>query len=397
MLEPHWIKARLKLAFIHNYYIHYRVPLFKMLSKIFEIKFFFDDIHEFVEGVDRELDFVLNVGSKIKGIRIPILLLFYLIKYKPDIIIAGDATNPSTMIAFVASKLLRKPFILWEERWFWSSRLKLALLWSIARFMALKSDALVVPGALSKRFYESIGIKEEKIIVAPNVSYSHVDEKLRAKAKELRKRLNLGDKIVVLYLGRVVPFKGVHLVLKAFSKLREEGLNKMHLLIVGGKHDPVYRELLDKYIKIKNLSDAVTITGFVEEKEKGVFFELADIVVYPSYYEVWGMVVNEAASMGKPVISTTTCAAAYDVLKEYPWLTISPGKVDELVESLRLLIMNPSLRKDIGAKLRSLINEKFSYEEMLRGFIRAIKYVLYKHSSISKEGAFTHRTEVSAL
>jgi len=51
-------------------------------------------------------------------------------------------------------------------------------------------------------------------------------------------------------------------------------------------------------------------------------------------------VVNEAASMGKLVISTTTCVAAYDILKERLLLTISPGNVDELVKRLRPLITN---------------------------------------------------------
>lgn len=368
------IKWSLKIAFVHNYYIHYRVPLFKMLSRIFDVRFFFDDIHKYMKNVSSDLNYVINPGPKIKGVKFPILLWFHLLKYKPDIIVAGDATYPSTIIAFIISKLLRKTFVLWEERWFWPSSIIASLLWPIARIIALKSNALIVPGIKSKEFYESIGVTKERIFIAPNASYVYTSNEHKIKAEVLLRKFNLNNKVTILYIGRVVPYKGVHLILEALLKLRNQRIHNIHLLIVG-ECDLSYKELLDKYITINNLNN-VNIIGFVEEEEKGVYYELADIVVYPSYYEVWGMVVNEAMYAGKPIVSTTTCAAACDLLREYPDLLISPGDVDKLVKSLKSLITDARLRESIGTKLKLLVNEKYSYKQMLKGFIKAIRYAL---------------------
>jgi len=367
----------LRIAFVHNYYIHYRVPLFKMLSRLFDVVFFFDYISTYVKSIDRDLRYVINVGPSIKGLKLPVLLWFHLIKFNPDSIIAGDAINPSTIISFIVSKLLRKPFILWEERWFWYPSLLSALLWPIARFIALKADALIVPGTLAKNFYESIGVKSKKIVIAPNASYVYVDEAQRLKAQELRKRLNLYDKIVILYLGRIIPLKGVHIILKALSKLKKEGFNNVYLLIVGGVQSTKYKELLSRLIRIENLDNSVTMLGPIKAENRGTYFELADVVVYPSYYEVWGMVINEAASLGKPVISTTTCAAAYEILRDYPILLIPPGDVNKLTESLKCLIMNAYFRRFIDIKLKRVVDKKYSYKEMLKEFIKAIRNVLF--------------------
>ncbi|RLC36963.1 hypothetical protein DRH29_03375 [candidate division Kazan bacterium] len=366
----------LKIAFIHNYYINYRVPLFKMLSKIFTIRFYLDDIHEFTEKVDKTITFTINIGPKIKGIRFPILLWLRLIRYEPDVIIAGDATYPSTIMAFIISKLLKKPYILWEERWLWHSNIKSALLWPIARLIALKSDVLIVPGTLSKRFYENMGVTTKKIIIAPNASCIAFDENQRVNTEKLRKKLSLNDKVVILYLGRIVPYKGVHLILKALVRLKNEGIHKVHLLIVGGKCDPEYKKLLNEYARLNNLNDNVTIIGSVKEREKGLYYEIADIIIYPSYYEVWGLVVNEAALAGKPVISTITCAAAYEILRKYPILLVNPGDLKELSRKLMTLVSDTQLRERIGRTLRLLVNEKYSYKNMLKGFIKAVLYSL---------------------
>jgi len=110
------VKTPIKIAFIHNYYIHYRVPLFKMLSQTFNVVFFFDDVSTYVKNVDIDLKYIINEGPSIKGVKLPLLLWFRLIKYNPDVVIAGDATNPSTILSFIVSKLLKRPFVLWEER-----------------------------------------------------------------------------------------------------------------------------------------------------------------------------------------------------------------------------------------------------------------------------------------
>lgn len=374
------MKMPVKIAFIHNYYIHYRVPLFKMLAKIFSVKFFFDDIHRFIERIETPFNYKINFGPKLKEVRLPLLLWADLLRFRPDVIITGDAILPSTIAGFIVSKLLKKPFILWEERWFWPSSIVSRLLWPISRFITLRSDVLVIPGTLSKKFYEAVGVSQSKIITAPNACYVYLNKEYKSEVVKLRRSLALDNKFVILYFGRIVPYKAAHLIIKALTKLvRHEGYNNVHLLVVGGESDDYYRKLLEKYIIVNKLENNVTILGFVEEKKKALFYKLADVVVFTPYYETWSFVVNEAMHCGKPVISTTTCACAYDLIKNgYNGFLIKPGDVNSLCRALSELMINWRLRRNFGKKAKQ-VALKYSYYSMLKGFVKAIILALRKN------------------
>lgn len=372
------ILRTLKIAFVHNYYIHYRLPLFKKLSQIFNMKFFFDDIHRYVDFVSKDLQYKVNIGPKLRGVKIPLSLWLHLFVYNPSVIIAGDAALPSTIVAFMFAKILRKPFILWEERWFWKNSIVGCFLWPMARFIALKSNILVLPGFLSKEFYRSIGVDEGKIVIAPNAIHVKVDyyENYKVEIEELRKKLELYQKIVILYLGRIVPYKGLHLLLKAVERLVGEGHNEIQLLIVGEEENRKYASIIKNYIEAKKLSDNVRMIGFVKEFEKYLFYELADIIVFPPYYEVWGFVINEAMQFAKPVISTRTCASACELIKDgYNGFLISPGDVDHLYYVLKKLLIDKDLRKVFGERSQQIIN-RYSCNAMLRNFLEAILLAL---------------------
>lgn len=374
------MSMRVKVAFIHNYYVHYRVPLFKMLSKIFTTKFFFDDIHRFVEKIETGLNYKINFGIKLKEVKLSLFLWADLLHFRPDVIIAGDATLPSTIIGFIVSKLLKKPFILWEERWLWPLSIVGRLLWPISRFITLRSDVLVVPGTLSKKFYDSVGVSKSKIIIAPNACHIYLSKGYKSEVVKLRRSLALDNKFVILYFGRIVPYKAAHLIIKALNKLvHHEGYNNVHLLVIGGESDNYYRKLLEKYVIVNKIKDNVTILGFVEEKKKALFYKLADVVVFTPYYETWGFVVSEAMYCGKPIISTTTCACAYDLIKNrYNGFLIKPGDVNSLCGALSELIINWQLRQNFGKKARQAAL-KYSYYSMLKGFVKAIILALRKN------------------
>ena len=111
---------------------------------------------------------------------------------------------------------------------------------------------------------------------------------------------------------------------------------------------------------------------------------MANIVVVPSIRtsiesEIWGIVLNEAMSLSKPIIATDAVGAAYDLIKDgVNGFIVQERNVRELYLSMKKIISDEDMATRMGEFSRALINEKFSYDNMLFGFKKAIKFAMEK-------------------
>ncbi len=362
-------KKLLKIAFVHNYYIHYRVPFFKLISKKYRVTFFFSDIQSYVERISPKISYKIPLNIKLANFSIPLLLPFHLTRNRFDLFISGDSANISTIETYLTSIILGKPFILWEERWFIQDRLSY-LMWPFIRFISRHADALIVPGVKSKEFFERIGVRSSKIFIAPNASYVRTLTSHKKEIEETRRKLGLLNKTIILYFGRVTKIKGVSTLLKAFNELCLQRKNLY--LIVAGDIDSKYKRELNQLSKGLSRSN-FKITGRLSMSNRERYFMLADIVVVPSVTEVWGLAINEAMIAGKPVISTKTTGASYDLIRNnVNGFIISPENVDALIDSLKRLIDNPILISEFGNNSKRIAEQGFTYNHMISGFDKAI-------------------------
>lgn len=118
-----------------------------------------------------------------------------------------------------------------------------------------------------------------------------------------RRRLNLNGEDVLLFVGRLVPIKGLDRLLMAISYLERK--RPMKLLVIGGdEQSPPSREDLKNLTKELGISDHVTFFGFVDHEELPWFYSVADVCVIPSFHESFGLVALESLACGTPVIAT---------------------------------------------------------------------------------------------
>lgn len=118
-----------------------------------------------------------------------------------------------------------------------------------------------------------------------------------------RRRLNLNGEDVLLFVGRLVPIKGLDRLLMAISYLERK--RPMKLLVIGGdEQNPIPRENLRNLTKELGISDHVTFFGFVDHEELPWFYSVADVCVIPSFHESFGLVALESLACGTPVIAT---------------------------------------------------------------------------------------------
>ena len=132
------------------------------------------------------------------------------------------------------------------------------------------------------------------------VEYVQIDKKRFSKklsGKKIRKKYNLKNEPICLYVGRISPHKGVHLLIKSF-KLVQKKYSKAKLIIVGKHTFPNYTKKLKK-ISNKN----IIFAGFVKDKELPYYYAACDIYTTASLWEGFDMPIVEADSMEKPTVA----------------------------------------------------------------------------------------------
>lgn len=153
---------------------------------------------------------------------------------------------------------------------------------------------------LSERLYEDISeiVSGDNVMVCPNglhVVTNHVDGGAVDAACGTR----------LLYLSNLIESKGVYALLDACKILMDRGMT-FHCDFVGGESKQITRALFDEAVKMRGLEDVVTYHGPKYGADKEVFWNAADVFVFPTFYynECFPLVVLEAMQHGVPVVSS---------------------------------------------------------------------------------------------
>jgi len=377
------MKNKKRVLFVTNKCPHYRMALFNDLAKKSDVTFYLTDESKRIEGLRSKQ--IISSGKGISKLRVHPSLIREIKSEKYDYVfmLPPDAQHLiNNYLIYFACKKKKIPFIFWTERWqYFEMPIRDKISNFLHRFLLRKAYKILVAGKKSKEWIEFCGIRESKIIVAPNASEIHYDKKEMSKIKtELIKKYKLKDKKVVLYLGRLINRKGIKYLIDAFYGLKE---NDTVLMIVGGGDfyklgEGSVESKLKNQVKKLGISDRVIFTGEIEHSETSAYYSLAEIFVYPSITEgisePWGLTLNEAMQFELPIISTDAVGAAYDLIKhgENGFL-VKEKSSEELITPIKRILNNDNLRKSMGRLSKKIVDEKNSYSKMLDGFMEAIK------------------------
>lgn len=171
------------------------------------------------------------------------------------------------------------------------------------------------------------------------------------------------SQITILFIGRLVWYKGCNILLKAFAKMQEDVKLPCRLVLVGS--GPLEKELkrLSASLHLKH----VLFTGMVSEDEKMKWLERCDFLVLPSVSEAeaFAVVQIEAMAFGKPVINTRLPSGVpYVSLDGVTGKTVTPGNIHELAAAMQELAENGCLRKRYGENARKRVQEKYTQQAM---------------------------------
>lgn len=159
-----------------------------------------------------------------------------------------------------------------------------------------------------------------------------------------------GDRINLLFVGRLVPYKCPDVVIESIGKLDPVIQSKIHLTIVG---DGSERSSLENRVKELNLGEIVSFAGWVNQQETPEYYRKADIFCFPSIREFGGAVVIEAMACGLPCIVANNGGIGEYVTEETGF-KIEPNSREyltrELTDKIKILVEDDKLRESMSAK-----------------------------------------------
>ena len=241
-------------------------------------------------------------------------------------------------------------------------------------------DVCMPIGTRNREFYLSHGVKEERLFAVPYVvDNSYFINAARASGDREKIRLELGlprHKTLLMSASKMIARKRPMDVLEAFHRLRKEGLDAGLFFVGSGELEAVLKD----YVRQNDLSD-VYFFGFRNQTELPKFYSAADIFVFPSENEPWGLILNEVMCAGLPVVVSREIGAARDlVCSGENGFTFEAGNVDELTRQLAQVIGSPEAMREMGERSRNIIGQ-WSHETCVRGIRNALKYLSIQSSS----------------
>lgn len=275
-----------------------------------------------------------------------------LLQFKPQVVFA-NAFSVWTIIALVLKLFAKWKVIIIYEGSSPGVDYRDAKLRSLLRhWMVQQADALVVNGETARAYMVNVlGARSERVFSEPFLVPSTKALLYHTEPLDLKQKFQAQNPIF-LFVGQIVPRKGLKILLEACSSLRSKGYVNYTLLVVG---DGEQRQELETYAHSCNLDAQVKWIGQVPYGQLGSYFQQADVFIFPTYEDIWGMVLVEAMAFGKPVICSKGAGAVEMVTDWKNGYVYDPNQFEQLTKYMQQLIDNPDLIDRMGQYSRQIM------------------------------------------
>ena len=222
----------------------------------------------------------------------------------------------------------------------------LELIFDRMAVLALKwAEALISDSQFTKNtIVEALGYSTEKIFVVP-LGVDHEIFRPLSVPEEFRNRYQLDSRLhYILYIGSENPRKNLPRLISAFAKIKA-ALPEVRLIKIGSPEHLAQAEQLRLQIEQMGLTDAVLFYEHVSDQDLAIFYNLAELFVFPSLYEGFGLPPLEAMACGTPVVCSN--AASLPEVVGDAAIMVDPYDVEGLAEAMRQVLMDAELREEL--------------------------------------------------
>lgn len=348
-----------RVLYISNIEVPYRVQFFNELAQHCDLTVLYERNHsrhrdkKWTQSIQKSYQVEYLNGFRLGSDNALSLKIFKYVEDEYDAVIIGCVNSPVQVLAMIYMKLRGIPYCLnvdgeiYLEGSGLKNWLKRKVLKGASRYLAA-----------GKRAAESL----QKIVAdAPIISYyfSSLTEAEIQSHKEMRQNRN----DTVLVIGQYFDYKGMDVAVKA---ARMDPSIRYKFVGMGAR-----TELFRKECMTDELPN-VEIIPFLQKEDLNGEYQQCAMLVLPSRQECWGLVVNEAASFGMPIVSTWGSGAAVEFLaEEYSDLLAKPNDARSLLDAIH----NAKSMSDIEVYGKYLMdmNSQYSIERCVQDHLTIIQ------------------------
>lgn len=367
MREPYLL---MKVLYITNIPSPYRVLFFDELSKyckltvVYDSPYALDRDETWKNREEKSYENIFLKGVRVASDKSLCFSIVSILNKKYDAIIIGSYSSPTALIAIEYLRFHRIPYILNADGGFvcekeaWIKRIiKTHFISGASCYLStgyLTDEYLKFYGACDNNIhrYPFTSILEKDIIEYP----PRFDQKV-----ELRKQLNINEEYMIISVGQFIPRKGYDLLINSCRNMPEN----IGIYIVGGE--------INEYISSTccPIPNNIHLIPFKKKEDLWKMYQAADLFVFPTREDIWGLVINEAEANALPIISTDHCIAGVETIK-------GNGKIVPIdadwCDEISAILFDPQIAKYAAKSLE--IAREYTIERMVESHMNTLKQLI---------------------
>ncbi len=243
-------------------------------------------------------------------------------------------------------------------------------------FLSCAHSLIAISAEINKEFVSN-GVSPKKIVALRNgVDVNKFRPITSEEKRRLRQKLGLDhEKKYMLFAGRLVRRKGLDILLKAFSQIKDE-FSDLHLIIAGeskGQLDGIESSIRDMCLELE-LNNRINFVGLIQEPEK--YYQASDIFVFPSRKEGMPNAILEAMSCGMPVLASDIGGNVDIITHMVNGFLFANEDVEMLANSIRALMQNDNLQAQLGNKARDYILQFHDIKNIAQRYLDLMKEMI---------------------
>lgn len=175
-----------------------------------------------------------------------------------------------------------------------------------------------------------------------------------------RKQFAEPDEKIILYVGRFVREKGIHLLLDSANIILAEDPKAKFIIVGSGGAQDRFKRFSDW----AGIKDRVTFTGFMSQRPLYQLYRCADMAVFPSLYEPFGIVALEGMAAGAPVVSSDAGGLREVVLHDKTGTTFFSGNAESLAWAILHVLKDPARAHQMAKKAKERLQTDFNWSNI---------------------------------
>jgi glycosyltransferase involved in cell wall biosynthesis len=281
-------------------------------------------------------------------------------RLRPDIVITSGF-NPTHLYAFAYARLRRIPHVAMTDGTYESERSLSRLHRWLRQLVYARSAAFLSASAGGKKLFASYGIADHRCFRA---CLCVENTRFPAALPNESRRFDF------IFCGRLEPAKNPHFALDVALAVARKLKRKTHLLFVGdGSEEPGIRQRA----ALCQESVATTFHGFASQEELPALYRSARLFLFPTRWDVWGVVANEACAAGLPVLVSPYAGVAGELVLDGQNGYIRDLDVRLWADRAVELLTRTEVQLAFGERSRALVSQ-FTFKHACDGIAAACRY-----------------------